>query len=83
MTGAGQEPDSPFHGAVEIVLPDGFSFWVATEPESIPLIPPGMVFLAPDEVDKLAVAGTQAARMALEIKQRFSMARVVSSKRRD
>ncbi len=74
-----KEPDSPFHGAVEIVLPDGFVFWLATEPESIPLIPGGMVFFAPDEVEKLAAAGTHAARMALEIKQRFRQARVVSA----
>jgi hypothetical protein len=69
--------DSPFRGAVEIVLPDGSSFWLATEPESVPLIPEGMVFFTPDEIERLAIAGAEAARFALMIKQRFANAKVV------
>lgn len=70
-------PDRPFRGAVEIVLPDGFVFWLATEPESIPLIPPGMVFFTTDEIEKLAVAGKDAASFALAIKKSFAHAEVI------
>jgi hypothetical protein len=73
----GQEPDNPFHGAVEIALPNGFAFWLATETGERSHDPGGATYFTGDEIEKLAVAGKDAARFALMIKQRFANTKVV------
>jgi hypothetical protein len=66
-----KEGSSAFHGAVEIVMPEGDRVWIATEQEAVKLIPSGAVFFLGDEIMQLQKAGKEAARAALMIKQIF------------
>lgn len=65
-----KEPVS-FRGAAEIVTPEGYRVWIATEPAAVKLIPPGAVFFQGDEVMQLQKASKETVRAALMLKQVF------------